>query len=192
MGNYKSPGPDGFTVTFYNHYWGIVHADVIREVQDFFIHGRMKSAFNHTFIALIPKIKEVVRVEQFRPIALCNIMLKIITKLLATRLRHHLEAIIHPSQSAFIPNRAIGDNIIINHEAMRYMKQKKGRTGFMAIKIDLAKAYDLVEWIVLGRIMEWMGYDQKAITLFMECTGQHAFLSCSMDLLLDTSERSED
>lgn len=149
MGKYKSPGPDGVTVTFYKQYWGIVHEAVIREIQEFFQHGRIKPAFNHTFLALIPKTQGAARVDQFRPIALCNVTLKLITKIIAGRLRPYLEGIVHPSQAASIPNRAINDNIIINHEIMRFMHKKKGVNGFMAIKIDLAKAYDRVEWEVL-------------------------------------------
>lgn len=144
MGTYKSPGPDGMTVTFYKEYWRIVRDAVIAEVQAAFQHGRIKPAFNHTFLALIPKVKGAARVDQYRPIALCNVTLKLITKLLAGRLRNYLEQIVHPSQTAFIPNRAITDNIIINHEVMRFLNKKKGATGFMAIKIDLAKP--MIEW----------------------------------------------
>lgn len=64
-------------------------------------------------------------VEHYRPIAVCNVIYKVITKILARWLRPHLEDIIHPSQTAFIPNRAIQDNIIINHEIMMYLNSKK-------------------------------------------------------------------
>lgn len=175
MGHYKSPGPDGMTVTFYKHYWGTIHETVIQEVQDFFVHGRIKPAFNHTFLALIPKVKGAARVDQFRPIALCNVILKLITKVKAGRLRPHLDLLIHPSQAAFIPHRAINDNIIINHEVMRYMNAKKGATGYMAIKIDLAKAYDRVEWAVLRHLMSLMGFEEHFIKLVMECVSTARF-----------------
>lgn len=71
-------------------------------------------------------------------------MYKLITKILSSRLRYLLELIIHPSQAAFVPHRSIGDNIIISHEVKFYMKNKKGSLGFMAIKVNLAKAYDRV------------------------------------------------
>lgn len=138
-------------------------------MQEFFMHGRLKPSFNHTFLALIPKIPGAARVEQFRPIALCIVTLKIITKIVAGRLRTYLTEIIHPSQAAFIPHRTIFDNIIINHEIMRYMHSKKGHTGYMAIKIDLAKAYDRVEWGVLNLIMASIGFNEKFIELIMEC-----------------------
>lgn len=175
MGNYKSPGPDGMTVTFYKQYWGIVHEAIVREIQDFFQHGRLKPSFNHTFLALIPKMRWAARVDQFRPIALCNVTLKIITKIITGRLLNLLESIFHPSQAAFIPNRAINDNIIINHEVMCYMNQKKGVNGFMAIKIDLAKAYDWVEWGVLQRLMKCLGFDDYFTHLIMECISTARF-----------------
>lgn len=56
------------------------------------------------------------KVDHYRPIALCNVILKVITKIIAGRLQPLLEDIIHPSQSAFVPHKVIGDNIIINHE----------------------------------------------------------------------------
>lgn len=65
------------------------------------------------------------------------------------RLKAHLNDIIHPAQSTFIPTRSILDNGIINHEVMNYMNSKKGKIGFVAVKVDMAKAYDRVEWDVL-------------------------------------------
>lgn len=91
--------------------------------------------------------------EQFRPIALCNVFFKIITKIIAERLGQVLEDIIHPDQAAFIPHRSIRDNIMINHKVMHYMNLKKGKLGL----IDLAKAYDRVEWDDLKVITRNMG-----------------------------------
>lgn len=169
MGNYKSPSPDGMTVTFYKQYWSIVGEAVGKEVREFFHTGKLKTAFNHTFIALILKAPSAARVDQFRPIALCNVILKIITKILAGRLRPLLDRLIHSSQAAFIPNRAIGDNIIINHEVMHYLNTKKGKHGYLAIKIDLAKAFDRVEWQILATIFQQFGFQDRFIQLIQAC-----------------------
>lgn len=159
------------TVLFYKTYWGIVGEAVVLEVQNFFDSAHLRTTFNHTFLALIPKTNNASKVDHYQPIALCNVILKIITKILASRLRKVLELIIHPCQSAFIPNRSINDNIIVNHEIMYYLNKKKGKRGFMAIKIDLVKAYDRVEWRVLLQIIRQFGFAEqfiKMVTAFIE------------------------
>lgn len=175
MGAFKSPGPDGMSVAFYKSYWNTVGVDVIREVQAIFKGGRLKTPHNHTFLALVPKTDAASRVEHYRPIALCNVFYKTITKIISTRLRPVLCELIHPAQSAFIPNRAIGDNTIINHEVMNYLHKKKGKGGYMAIKIDLAKAYDRVEWAVLRCILLKLGFSAKFTELIMECVSTTSF-----------------
>lgn len=93
-----------------------------------------------------PKRKGANRVEQFRSIALCNVIYNVIIKILAAHLKAHLDLImIYPTQSVFILNRSILDNIIINHEIMVYLNVKKGRKGFMTVKVDMTKVYDMVE-----------------------------------------------
>lgn len=108
-------GPNGMTVVFCKKHWGTVGAAMGEEVQKFFSTGVLNKAHNHTFIALIPKCPSDAKVEQFRPIALCNVFFKIITKIIAGRLRQVLADIIHPNQAAFIPHCSNGDNIVINH-----------------------------------------------------------------------------
>lgn len=118
---------------FYQAFWNIIGTDVASAIREFFESGRMSRAVNHTFLALIPKRTTANRVEQFRHISLCNIIYKIITKIIAGRLKGHLDTIIHPSdQTAFVPHRSILDN---NHEVMSYLNSKKGKNGFMAIKV---------------------------------------------------------
>lgn len=160
---------DGFTLIFFKTFWGILSEAIIKDIQQFFNTGQLKFALNYTFLALIPKVPSTYKVDQFRPIALCNLVYKLISKILSSRLRHLLELIIHSSQATFVPHRSIGDNIIINHEVMFYMKNKKGSLGFMAIKVNLAKAYDRVEWKVLLHIFYLLGFHDKFIELIVEC-----------------------
>lgn len=175
MENYESPGPDSMIVTFYKKYWDIVGMTVVAEVQKFFNLGHINPVHNHTFLALISKMQGVAKGEQFWSIVLCNVFFKIVTKILAGRLRPVLMDIIHPNQSAFIPQRSISDNIIINHEVMHYMNGKKGKSGFMAIKIDLPKAYDRVEWGTLNVIMRNMGFDEDFCNLIDNCISNATF-----------------
>ncbi len=106
----------------------------------------MLKNINQTFISLIPKVDNPISIDHFRPISLCNTTLKVITKILANRIKPLFGKIIHPLQGAFVEGRVIQDNILIAHEMFHsFHKKKKGKTGWMAIKIDLEKAYDMLE-----------------------------------------------
>lgn len=175
MGFYKSLGPDGFNPLFFKTYWQTVQQDVVTAVQFFFQHGRLTGGLNRTFITLIPNIEGATRVEQFRPISLCNVSFKLITKVLATRLRTVLERVIAPHQSAFVPNRNITDNTILNHEIMHHLNLKKGKVAYMALKIDMAKAYDRVEWHILLQLLHLHGFSPHFCDLIRECLSTTSF-----------------
>lgn len=141
----KSPSPDGMNMLFYKQFWTTIGRDVIHVVHNSFRVGRITRTVYHTFLTLILKRAVANRVEQFRPIALCNVIYKVITKILASRLKPHLHTITHPSQLAFIPSRSLLENCIINHEIMWYLNSRRGKTGYLVIKVDMMKAYDMVE-----------------------------------------------
>ena len=83
---------------------------------------------------------------QFRPISLCNVLYKVISKILVSRLRNVIQCCISSTQSAFVPGRQILDNILVAHECIHFLNNKRtGREGYMAIKLDMFKAYDRVE-----------------------------------------------
>lgn len=125
-------------------------------VQDFFSTKHILKEFNSTFITLIPKIEYRTTPKDFRPISLCNTIYKIISKLLAIRMKPFLDKLISPYQSAFVHGRQITDNIIIAHEithTMRLERKKQKEKGYMALKIDMFKAFDRVEWTFFTKIM---------------------------------------
>jgi hypothetical protein len=119
---------------------------VISSIQYFFKGGYMFKEFNHTNIALIPKVVNPSMVHQFRPINLTNFNYKIISKILSNRFKPLLHKIISPTQSAFLKGRSIHDNTILAHELFHSMKRKKGNGGLMAVKLDMEKAFDSMEW----------------------------------------------
>ena len=146
MGSTKAPDPDGMNALFYQKFWHIVGDNVIAAVLDFLNSGYMAPEINYTHIVLIPKVKSPEKMADFRPISLCNVIYKIISKVLANRLKQILPQLISPSQSAFVPGRFITDNVLVAYETLHTMHcRKKGKTGSLALKLDISKAYDRVE-----------------------------------------------
>uniref|UniRef100_A0A803PR19 Reverse transcriptase domain-containing protein n=1 Tax=Cannabis sativa TaxID=3483 RepID=A0A803PR19_CANSA len=165
----KSPDPDGMTPGFYQKYWSIVGRDVINQVKEFFATCSLPHGINRTNIVLIPKKKQPCTMSDLRPISLCNVLYKVISKVLANRLKIVLHTIISEQQSAFILGRLISDNIMIAFEVMHYLKRKrKGKEGCMALKLDLSKAYDWVEWDFIRAMMIRMGFASYFVDLILQ------------------------
>ena len=179
MGPTKAPGPDGMNALFYQKFWNIVGDDVVVAVLDFLNSGNMDPAVNYTHIILIPKIKSPEKMSDYRPISLCNVIYKIISKVLANKLKQILPQIISPTQSAFVPSRLITDNILVAYEYLHAMHcRKKGKKGSIALKLDISKAYDRVEWAFLKGIMEKMGFPLIWIDRVMSCVTTPSFSVC--------------
>jgi len=175
LGASKAPSPDGFTALFYMKYWGSIKLIVLRAVWNFFRNNHLLKEQNHTFIALIPKKLGASSVHHFRPISLCNIIYKIISKLLANSLKPLLNNIISPFQTAFVPNRHIQDNSILAHEMLHTLKSKRGRGGLMAINIDMEKAFDKMEWSFLVAILTKLGFHPTWINWIRLCISTSSF-----------------
>jgi len=109
-------------------------------------YGTLPQSVNHTFITLIPKKKSLEHVFDFRPISLCNVLYKLFSKVLADRLKKFLPSIINKHQSAFAKDWLITYNILVAFETLHCMKKySSGSSGYMALKLDMSKAYDRVE-----------------------------------------------
>jgi hypothetical protein len=113
MGPLKAPRPDGFLARFYQRHCGTVKDDVMAATKRFFLDGVMPEGINDTAIVLIPKGTEPEDLKDFRPISLCNVIYKLISKCIVNRLRGILDEIISLEQSAFMPTRRITDNALI-------------------------------------------------------------------------------
>ncbi|XP_060968349.1 uncharacterized protein LOC133035923 [Cannabis sativa] len=130
----------------------------------------MPVGMNNTNNVLIPKKKNPEQMSELRPISLCNVIAKVITKVLANRMKGLLSEVISKHQSAFIPGRLITDNIMVSFEILHYLQRKQvGKDGFMALKLDLSKAYDRVDWHFLCAMLARLGFADKWIRLIFGC-----------------------
>ena len=128
-------------------------------VLTFFHFGYLFKPLNQTFITLIPKIPFLEEVSHFRPISLCNVVYKVIFKVLVNRLKPLMDS---PYQNAFIKWRNIYDNILISHEIIDTLRRENGRkTSFGVLKIDMSKAYDRVNWTFLKAVLTVMKFEDK-------------------------------
>lgn len=120
--------------------------DVIQLVKDFFNNCKFPAKITDTNIILVPKKKNPIVMHDLRPISLCNVVYKVCSKVLSNKIKGVIDKVISDMQNAFIPGRLITDNIMISYEVMHYMKRKiKGKVIWMALKLDMSKAYDHVE-----------------------------------------------
>lgn len=142
----------------------------MKTVKSFFAERKLSDNLNDTLLVLFPKKKNLQRMTDLRPISLCNVIYKIIGKVLANRLKVLLPLVVSENQSAFLKGRLISDNIMISFEVLHYLKRKQqGKVRYMAMKLDLSKAYDRVEWSYLDEIMRRMGFCDRWVNLIMEC-----------------------
>lgn len=166
MSPFKSPGRDGFPAFFYHKYWNIIGDNMITCTLNFLNHMSLPTPLNYTYVVLIPKIKNPHRMIDFRPISLCNVLYKIGSKAIVNRLKPALDLLIFPSQSAFVLNRLITDNVLVAFELNHYIRtHTRSKHDFMTLKLDVSKAYDRVEWVFLRKVLLRLGLPQKFVDL---------------------------
>lgn len=136
----KAPGPDGYTVEFYQAGWHFLGQEVLEVVKESRMKQKIWPGINLTFLTLIPKSNKSEDAQGFHPIALCNVIYKIIATLIAKRLKPLLPNIISPEQTGFVEGRKILDGLVVTQEMIHSLNQKKQRG--MMMKLDLSKAYD--------------------------------------------------
>lgn len=163
----KAPGPDGFTVAFYRTHWETIKKDYVRMAKKNFAKCKLGSSIKSSHLALIPKDPCPQSFDRFRPISLCNVSYKIITKILANRLKKVLPSLISENQGGFVPGRHITDNVILIQEAIHSSISRKEKG--MIIKLDMANAFDRVNHAFLQAVLMKFGISEHFTSRIMEC-----------------------
>ena len=172
----KTPGPDGLPTVFFQKHWQSIKEGVLSTCLHILNDQSTIAPLNHTYIALIPKIAKSRKVTNYRPISLCNVIYRIVIKAIANKLKSILAQIIALTQSAFIPNRLIMDNIIIRYECLHKIRLSKGKkNGKVALKLDISKVYDRIEWGFLKVTMKRLRFTDKWIELTLNCITTASF-----------------
>jgi hypothetical protein len=169
IGDLKAPGPDGMPAIFYKRFWEVVGDHVKNEVLQVLNGGPVPADWNNTTVVLIPKVKNPECIKDLRPISLCNVIYKIVSKVLTSRLKVFIGDIISQNQSAFVPGRLITDNVLVAYEMTHFIKNKRSGDGYMAVKLDMSKAYDRVEWNFLEAMLVKLGFHTNWVSLLMKC-----------------------
>jgi len=169
-----APEPNGIPTLFFHRYWDVIGHETTQVALDILNRGD-PTPFNTTHICLIPKGRNPCAPSDYRPISLCNVTLKIITKTIANRLKPILSTIISQNQSTLLPGRLISDNSLIAFDIFHYFNQTTSSKGHIGIKTDMAKAYERIEWHFLKATLSSMGFPEHLITTIMKCVTTVSF-----------------
>ncbi|GJY40543.1 cysteine-rich receptor-like protein kinase [Tanacetum coccineum] len=158
-GSSKAPGPNGFNFKFIKRYWEILKGDLMAAIDWFWENGEISRGCNASFISLIPKTSDPLSPKDYRPISLIGCYYKIVTKLLAERIKKVIGKVIGKVQNVFIKGRYILDGVLVANETIDYLRSH--RKQGLVFKVDFEKAYDSVCWNFIQSVMRQMGFSSK-------------------------------
>ncbi|GJY52457.1 RNA-directed DNA polymerase, eukaryota, reverse transcriptase zinc-binding domain protein [Tanacetum coccineum] len=173
----KAAGPDGYSLCIFKKAWNIIGTDVCLAVKEFFKNGKILGEINATLIALVSKMDTPNKVSDFRHVACCNVLYKCISKILTNRIKDGLSKVVSLNQSAFISGRHIQDNILITQELLKGYNRKNGPKR-CAMKIDIQKAYDTINWDFLKDVMIMVGFHETMVKWIISCITSASFSIC--------------
>jgi hypothetical protein len=163
----RSPGPDGWTSEFFIFFFDLVGEDLLQLVEDSRLKGKISRSLNATFLVLIPKKDSPRTFFEYRPISLCNLIYKLISKVISNRIKPFLERNLSAEQLGFLKGRRIQDAIGAAHECMHSIKQKNQKALIM--KLDLKNAFDSIDWDFLRLVLFAVGFGEKFINWILAC-----------------------
>ncbi|XP_048617726.1 uncharacterized protein LOC125589247 [Brassica napus] len=174
MPSSKAPGPDGFPADFYRASWDIIKKDFIIAVHFFFMFGFLPRGVNATILTLIPKHGDAREIKDYRPISCCNILYKVISKILANRLKVLLPELIEPNQCAFVKGRLLLENVLLATELVKNY-HKESIQPRSVLKLDISKAFDSVNWIFITSTLRALGIPEMFIHWIHTCLSTATF-----------------
>nr|XP_017228424.1 PREDICTED: uncharacterized protein LOC108203774 [Daucus carota subsp. sativus] len=152
----KTPGPDGFSMGSMKMLWPLIKDELLDCMIKFQTSGTLPGGMNSSFICLIPKCVSPKHVQEYRPISLINSSMKLLSKMLASRLSKVIGNIVSEEQTGFIKGRLITDGILMIGEIINSIKSKQSEG--LIFKIDFEKAFDSVDWSFLFHLLEKLNF----------------------------------
>lgn len=174
MPSNKAPGPDGYTMEFYKAAWPVIGPDIVTAVQSFFVFGFLPKGVNATILSIIPKHEEAITIRDYRPIACCNLLYKVISKIIANRLKHLLPEAIEPNQSAFVKGRLLLENVLLATELVKDY-HRDSVSSRCAIKFDISKAFDTIQWSFVVQVLRVMNFPERFVEWIHTCISTASF-----------------
>ena len=171
----KTPGPDGYHALFFQTHWVSLGPSIVQVIQDIFTQHMIPPSWSITNLVLISKIAHPELITQFRPISLYNTLYKLVSRIIVQRLKPYMAEVINPYQAGFVPGRRTSDNIIIVQEVIKTLISRRGQTGYVALKLDLEKAYDRLKWHYIQDTLEFFQLPPTLITLIMNIISSTRF-----------------
>ena len=168
MKSNKSPGSDGFTSEFFKMFWKLLGTFVVRSINYGYLTNNLSITQRHGIITCLPKgDKPKQFLKNWRPISLLNTVYKIASGIIATRIKKHLDKIIHSDQTGFIKGRNISENIRTIYDIMQYTEEEN--IPGLLLLIDFEKAFDSISWSFIQKSLQFFKFGnsiQKWVKLF--------------------------
>ena len=168
LSSYKAPIVDGFQPIFFKNYWELVSNDVWQMVSSAFSFGSFDpTLLAETLTVSIPLVDAPMSLKDFRPISLCNVLFKVISKVLVNRIRPHLDQLIGPLQSSFIPKRdTLNMQWSLKRLSIICTRRKEEKKGMLCLKLILKKL--MIKWTYCNFLritLKDFGFPPEIITL---------------------------